>query len=64
MKTFTISIITASFTWILAMVTPVSEQQKAVEEIMTKDYSADIEYVEARSQAQSTAVATLDFDSL
>lgn len=64
MKTLTISIITASFTWVLAMVNPVSEQQKAVQEIMSKDYSADIEYVESRSESQKSGVATLDFDSI
>lgn len=63
MKILSISIITASFTWVVAMVNPMSEQDQAVKEIMTKDYSTDIEYVQARSNAE-TQVTTLDFDSL
>lgn len=63
MKTLTISLITATFTWVLAIVNPADTQQAEVQKIMQKDYTGDIEYVQSRSEV-SAPQASLDFDAI
>lgn len=63
MKTLTISLITATFTWVLAIVSPATTQDAEVRQIMQKDYTTDVEYIKARNEVAPTE-QTLDFDAI
>lgn len=63
MKTLTISLITATFTWVLAIVSPATTQDAEVRQIMQKDYTTDVEYIKARNEV-APAEQTLDFDAI